>query len=121
MTSQTSLAVCNHAFHHNPTIWGPNHNVFDPQRWEDNPEISARARYLMHFGLGSRQCIGKTVAQTNIMKLTSTLLKEFDFQLADEEERAAVDNGDFYGKVPHMVSVGISDLSKPLIVTASRR
>lgn len=113
--------MCNHAFHHNPSIWGPDHNVFDPERWENDPAASGRARYLMHFGLGSRQCIGKTVAQTNIMKLCSTLLRQFDFQLADDNESAAVERGEFYGKVPHMVSVGISDLSKPLIVTASKR
>ncbi|CAK7201023.1 hypothetical protein SEUCBS139899_003724 [Sporothrix eucalyptigena] len=117
----TSLAVCNHAFHHNPEIWGPDHNVFDPERWEDRADTAGRARYLMHFGLGSRQCIGKTVAQTNIMKLASTLLREFDFQLADPAERAAIDKGDFYGKIPHMVSVGISDLSSPLMVNVRKR
>ncbi|CAK7209401.1 hypothetical protein SBRCBS47491_000429 [Sporothrix bragantina] len=98
----TSLAVCNHAFHHNPEIWGPDHNVFDPSRWEDRADTAGRARYLMHFGLGSRQCIGKTVAQTNIMKLASTLLREFEFELADAEERAAIGRGDYYGKIPDM-------------------
>lgn len=75
----------------------------------------------MHFGLGSRQCIGKTVAQTNIYKLVSTLLREFEFQLADADERVAVNRGDFYGQIPAMVSVGISDLEAPLMVTARKR
>ncbi|CAN9386777.1 unnamed protein product, partial [Alternaria alternata] len=74
----TSIAVCNHAFHHNPAVWGDDHAIFDPDRW-DQPETAARGRYLMHFGLGGRQCIGKTLAQTNIYKLTSTLLREFAF------------------------------------------
>ncbi|CAN9336881.1 unnamed protein product [Alternaria alternata] len=75
----TSIAVCNHAFHHNPAVWGDDHAIFDPDRW-DQPETAARGRYLMHFGLGGRQCIGKTLAQTNIYKLTSTLLREFAFE-----------------------------------------
>ncbi|KAF7671296.1 cytochrome p450 [Alternaria burnsii] len=75
----TSIAVCNHAFHHNPAVWGDDHAIFDPDRW-DQPETVARGRYLMHFGLGGRQCIGKTLAQTNIYKLTSTLLREFAFE-----------------------------------------
>ncbi|KAI0133752.1 benzoate 4-monooxygenase cytochrome P450 [Xylariales sp. AK1849] len=116
----TSVAVCNHAFHHNPEIWGASHNVFDPSRW-DVPQISQRARYLMHFGLGGRQCIGKTIAQTNIYKVVSTLLSEFDFQLADAGEREAVNRGDFVGKLPELVSVGISDLAQPLRVTARSR
>lgn len=83
---QTSLAVCNHAFHHNPAVWGQDHNIFDPTRWDD-PAVNAKARLLMHFGLGGRQCIGKTVATTNIYKIFSTLLREFTFELADEQSR----------------------------------
>jgi cytochrome P450 len=116
----TSVAVCNHAFHHNPAVWGDDHMVFDPSRW-DRPEMVARARYLMHFGLGGRQCIGKTLAQTNIFKLTGTLLKEFEFELADGDEQLAATRGDFHGKLPAMVSVGISDLEQNLLVKARRR
>lgn len=117
---QTSVAVCNHAYHHNPEVWGADHNVFLPSRW-DNPDLAKRARSLMHFGLGGRQCIGKTVAQTNIYKLSSTLLREFEFELADAEETVEVENGAFIGKMPNLVSVGVSDLQEPLMVRARRR
>lgn len=83
--------------------------------------MAQRARFLMHFGLGGRQCIGKTLALTNIYKLASTLLSLFDFQLADEEERLRVASGEFQGKLPKMTSVGISDLQDPLLVTARVR
>ncbi|KAF4873150.1 Cytochrome P450 monooxygenase gsfF [Colletotrichum siamense] len=116
----TSVAVCNHAFHHNPRVWGDDHDVFDPSRW-DQEEIAERARYLMHFGLGSRQCIGKALAQTNIYKLASTLLHEFDFQLADSQEMEDVSKGRFLGKLPEMMSVGVSDLKGPLMVVAKTR
>lgn len=75
----------------------------------------------MHFGLGGRQCIGKTIAQTNIYKVMSTLLSEFDFQLASGSEREAVKRGEFVGKLPDLISVGISDLKEPLWVTATSR
>jgi cytochrome P450 len=101
-------------------IWGEDHNVFNPDRWEV-PEIAQRARHLMHFGLGGRQCVGKTVAQTNIYKLVSTLLRRFDFQLADSEERERAAKGEFVGKLPEMISVGISDLKHPLMVRARVR
>ncbi|KAH7130960.1 putative benzoate 4-monooxygenase cytochrome P450 [Dactylonectria macrodidyma] len=116
----TSVAICNHAFHHNPEVWGEDHNVFRPGRWEA-PEMAQRARLLMHFGLGGRQCLGKAVAQTNIYKLASTLLRHFEFQLADAEEREDVSSGKFHGLVPEMISVGISDLKHPLLVTAKVR
>lgn len=59
-----AIAVCNHAFHHSPALWGPDHNSFNPQRW-DIEEVAARSRYLMHFGLGPRQCIGKVILILN--------------------------------------------------------
>ncbi|GLA39194.1 hypothetical protein AnigIFM63309_006526 [Aspergillus niger] len=113
----TSIAVCNHAFHHNPDVWGVDHNIFNPYRWE-NTEIAAKARLLMHFGLGGRQCIGKTIAMTNIYKLMSTLLREFNFEFADKQ---AQKKGIFNGGIPELISVGISDLKEPLMVRAHVR
>jgi hypothetical protein len=75
----------------------------------------------MHFGLGGRQCLGKTLATMNVYKLTATLLREFEFEIADAEERNAVLRGEYEGKLPDMVSVGISDLNGPLMVRAKMR
>lgn len=75
----------------------------------------------MHFGLGARQCIGKTVTTTNIYKLMSTLLREFSFELADAQKIAEVQKGLYVGRVPEMLSVGISDLKGPLLVKAKAR
>lgn len=75
----------------------------------------------MHFSLGGRQCIGKTVAQTNLYKLSATLLREFTFELADPQEKEKVEAGVFRGKTPEMVSMGISELEHPLRVKAKPR
>jgi len=120
----TSIAICNHAFHHNPAVWGADHATFRPARWAE-PSINAKSRLLMHFGLGGRQCIGKTIATTNIYKLTSALLQEFEFEMvaddavqsADAEKSPKGGNND----VPEMISVGISDLEAPLIVKCRKR
>lgn len=106
----TSIAVCNHAFHHNPEVWGTDHALFRPARWAE-PATNAKSRLLMHFGLGGRQCIGKTVATTNIYKLMSSLLQDFEFERAMESESPPASDD-----VPEMVSVGISDLEAPLLV-----
>lgn len=66
----------------------------------------------MHFGLGARQCIGKSLATANISKLVSALLAEFRFELATPEEACAE-------RMPGLVSVGISDLEGPLYVRAA--
>lgn len=119
-----SIAVCNHSFHHNPEVWGSDHNTFRPSRWSE-PATNARSRLLMHFGLGGRQCIGKTIATTNIYKLTSSLLQEFEFELVTTGQNVALDAESSLGiqsyDVPDMVSVGISDLEAPLMVKCKRR
>lgn len=120
---QTSIAVCNHAFHHNPAVWGEDHATFDPDRW-DRPDTVARGRLLMHFGLGGRQCIGKTLAQTNIYKLTSTLLREFAFENAQGGGKEASSQSGEKGTspgMPEMISVGVSDLEHPIMVKVRRR
>jgi hypothetical protein len=61
------------------------------------------------------------VAQTNIYKLSSTLLRLFEFELADPREREMVVNGEFFGQLPDLISVGISDLKKPLLVRVKLR
>ncbi|KIX03159.1 uncharacterized protein Z518_06710 [Rhinocladiella mackenziei CBS 650.93] len=145
ITPGTSIAICNHAFHHNPAVWGPDHNIFRPARW-DEPATNARSRLLMHFGLGGRQCLGKTIATTNIYKLTSSLLSDFEFELVHDDdeggdagrlpedvEKAAKTNAiqrqcpqrgalpSQRNDVPSLVSVGISDLESSLIVRCRRR
>lgn len=61
------------------------------------------------------------MAMTNIYKLMSTLLKEFEFELADEEKQERAQRNGFYGEMPDMISVGISDLAAPLMVNARKR
>lgn len=75
----------------------------------------------MHFGLGGRQCIGKTVAQTNIYKVMSSLLKEFQFELVAADGETDVESRNVRAKLPEMVSVGISDLEHPLMVRVRKR
>lgn len=58
---------------------------------------------------------------TNIYKLTSTLLREFEFELNDDQELADIEEGVARGKIPELVSVGISDLAEPLMVRARKR
>lgn len=80
----------------------------------------------MHFGLGGRQCLGKTIATTNIYKLTSSLLSDFEVELADRVPDAAGVRKEETVKpgvndVPELVSVGISELKAPLLVRCKKR
>ncbi|KAL3461838.1 cytochrome P450 [Aspergillus heterothallicus] len=96
-------------------------------RW-DKPGVDAKARLLMYFGLGRRQCIGNTVAMMNNIQVVSTLLREFEFELVDgdtdernaagKNEKGVVVEG---SPMPELVSVGISGIKGELFVRAKAR
>ncbi|KAF2650009.1 cytochrome P450, partial [Lophiostoma macrostomum CBS 122681] len=116
----TDVALCNHAFHHNPEVFGNDHGMYDPTRWERESGESL-SKLLMHFGAGGRQCIGKTLALSIINKVTATLLAEFSLELADAMDQQRAVAGEFRGELPPMKSVGISDVKGPIMVMATRR
>lgn len=55
---------------------------------------------------------------TNIFKLMSTLLNEFEFELADEKESDSARMGGPSSDIPGLISVGISDRAGPLMARA---
>jgi cytochrome P450 len=41
---------------------------------------------LMPFGMGHRACIGRNIAMMNILKVTTTLLRNYKFEAVDKDE-----------------------------------
>lgn len=56
--------------HYNETVFGIDANKFRPQRWlaEGGPTMD---KYMMHFGAGTRTCIGKNVCRLPISILNT--------------------------------------------------
>ena len=61
------------------------------------------------------------MATTNILKVVSTLLREFEISIADEEREKEVQRGEWKGRLPSLISVGVSDLKEGLWVKAKLR
>jgi len=63
----------------NKRVFGPNADVWYPERWlegstEDRSRMAAR---LFHFGAGSSQCLGKNIALVEVYKVIPVLLRNF--------------------------------------------
>jgi cytochrome P450 len=67
----------NASVYHNPNVW-------TPDRWlDEKADLSLMKTCFLGFGFGSRQCIGRNVANQFVMKMIATLLLRYDVQLED--------------------------------------
>ena len=69
----------------NPSVY-PQPDTWDPDRWSGNANTTDLAQMktcYLGFGHGSRQCIGRNVADQFIQKMMAQLLLRYDIQLED--------------------------------------
>ncbi|KAH7141120.1 cytochrome P450 [Dactylonectria macrodidyma] len=67
--------------HANPDIFGPDSEVFRPERWieSDKEKLDVMNRHWMPFGMGARTCIGRHISTMEISKLIPRIIRDFDF------------------------------------------
>lgn len=87
---QTSVCISNHVLHHNPDIWGADHEEYVPDRWLDENYNKEKGKFLIPFSIGHRMCIGRNLAMTNILKTVTTLLVRFEFEPVGKQRRVSV-------------------------------
>jgi cytochrome P450 len=67
----------------------PQPDVWDPDRWSGSSNNSGDLAMMkisfLGFGHGSRQCIGRNVADQFIQKMIAQLLLRYDIELEDQE------------------------------------
>lgn len=63
----------------------------------------------MPFGAGHRMCIGRNIATINIVKIITTLLRSYNFDVMEKKDRLDI------------MTVGIGELEGPLMCRVSRR
>ncbi|KAH8820178.1 cytochrome P450 [Xylogone sp. PMI_703] len=102
----TSVSMVSHALHHDPRFWGADHDKFIPERWIEG-DISFNE--IMPFGIGHRACIGRNIASINLLKILSTLWRNFEFTPADKYEQL------------EMESVGVGEKRGPLLCSVRKR
>ncbi|KAI4265138.1 MAG: hypothetical protein L6R38_009627, partial [Xanthoria sp. 2 TBL-2021] len=84
----TIFDTSSHVLHRQPSIWGPDANIFNPDRWDnDNPnstndhnnmsESNMRWHY-MPFGAGPRACVGKYKALGEAAFVVVRIVRRFE-------------------------------------------
>lgn len=63
VSDQTEIAANPFVIHRNKGIFGPDADIFRPERWLGDPnEVRIMHKYSFAFGYGSRRCLGKNIA-----------------------------------------------------------
>jgi cytochrome P450 len=83
------VGTCTYSIHRNPEYF-PDPHTYMPERWlaSNRKETGMKAIDRAHsafapFSVGSRSCIGKKLAMTEMMIIVATMLVKFDFEVAD--------------------------------------
>lgn len=78
----TLLWVSSHAIHMNEQYWS-NPTEYNPSRWEN---VIEKEKAFMPFSLGSRTCIGKSMAYIEVKLIISSILRKFKLSLLPNQE-----------------------------------
>ncbi|KAJ8229359.1 hypothetical protein LV156_007261 [Aspergillus fumigatus] len=74
---------------HDKTLWGPDADKFDPERWMGAKKAKsggASSNYTMlTFGAGPRNCIGANFARATLECLVAAVLSTFEIELANPD------------------------------------
>lgn len=84
----TIILTAVEAFNRDKSLWGPDADIFNPDRWLGEGEGSGGATNnyaMLTFGAGPGACIGQDYARAMIACLVAALIKNFDIELANAE------------------------------------
>ncbi|OQD65146.1 hypothetical protein PENPOL_c006G04265 [Penicillium polonicum] len=84
----TNVGVNSWVSHYDTNIYGPDAATFRPERWleADEQQSKLMEQNFIAFGIGSRTCIGKNISLLEMNKLIPVLVRDFDFELSQDNK-----------------------------------
>src|SRR2546421_1227971 len=77
LRKNTFITVLVMALHRDPTVWGPNPDVFDPENFSPEAEAKRPINAWKPFGNGQRACIGRGFAMHEAALAIGMILQRF--------------------------------------------
>lgn len=83
----TSVIYSAETTNHDKSLWGPDADVFNPERWLGPGQAktggAASNFAMLTFGAGPRNCIGQDFARTTLECLVAAMVASFEIELAN--------------------------------------
>ena len=70
--------------HHNPEVFGPNVDSFNPSRFLDNKDLHKSPSFKPFSG-GITHCSGRFLAKRTVLALPAIILTQYELDLVDKE------------------------------------
>ncbi|KAL2843326.1 cytochrome P450 [Aspergillus pseudoustus] len=98
------LSVPSYTIHHSKEIWGPDADDFVPERW-DPARLTARQKAaFIPFSTGPRACVGRNVAEMELLVICATVFRMFDWEL---QQKGPMETREGFLRKPLALMVGV--------------
>lgn len=78
------LSVPSYTIHRSQEIWGPDAEEFVPERWSPERLTPRQKAAFIPFSHGPRACVGRNVAEMELLVIGATVFRLFEFQLQQD-------------------------------------
>ncbi|KKK16622.1 benzoate 4-monooxygenase [Aspergillus rambellii] len=78
------LSVPSYTIHHSTEIWGPDADQFVPERWDPAHLTPRQKAAFIPFSTGPRACVGRNVAEMELLVICATVFRLFEFQMQQD-------------------------------------
>ncbi|KAG1823417.1 cytochrome P450 [Suillus subaureus] len=79
------LSVPSYTIHRNTRVWGEDADVFRPERWFERDHATLQKTFNP-FSYGPRACVGRNLASMELLIIISSVLRRYEFVLADPDK-----------------------------------
>ncbi|KAJ5581300.1 cytochrome P450 benzoate 4-monooxygenase [Penicillium hetheringtonii] len=78
------LSVPSYTIHRSKEIWGPDAEEFVPERWAPERLTSRQKAAFIPFSHGPRACVGRNVAEMELLVMGATVFRLFEFEIQQD-------------------------------------
>lgn len=78
------LSVPSYTVHRSKEIWGADAEEFVPERWDPERQTARQKAAFIPFSHGPRACVGRNIAEMELLVMGATVFRLFDFRMEQE-------------------------------------